>query len=114
MTTESCMISAISSIIYLVLYAMDNFVQYPFMAIQNQMQVRDNTTSCHLDLILINAGRCTICIDLENHPGKSMDMTHRMLISRTFLPAPAGIVLVLVFLRHSPLCSLTEFHIINK
>ncbi|KAG2339982.1 hypothetical protein BDR05DRAFT_967372 [Suillus weaverae] len=39
MTTESCMISAISSIIYLVLYATDNFVQYPFMAIQNQMQV---------------------------------------------------------------------------
>ncbi|KAG1841238.1 hypothetical protein DFJ58DRAFT_808873 [Suillus subalutaceus] len=38
MTTESCMISAISSIIYLVLYAMDSFVQYPFMAIQNQMQ----------------------------------------------------------------------------
>ncbi|KAG1772976.1 hypothetical protein EV702DRAFT_1201258 [Suillus placidus] len=39
MTTESCMISAISSIVYLVLYATDNFVQYPFMAIQNQMQV---------------------------------------------------------------------------
>ncbi|KAG2136100.1 uncharacterized protein EDB93DRAFT_791161 [Suillus bovinus] len=39
MTTESCMISAISSIVYLILYAMDNFVQYPFMVIQNQMQV---------------------------------------------------------------------------
>jgi hypothetical protein len=39
MTTESCMISAISSIVYLVLYAMDNFVQYPFMIIQNQLQV---------------------------------------------------------------------------
>ncbi|KAG1767537.1 hypothetical protein EDD22DRAFT_754122, partial [Suillus occidentalis] len=39
MTTESCMISAISSIVYLVLYAMNNFVQYPFMVIQNQMQV---------------------------------------------------------------------------
>ncbi|KAG2070971.1 hypothetical protein BDR04DRAFT_567515 [Suillus decipiens] len=39
MTTESCIISVISSIIYLVLHAVDNFVQYPFMAIQNQMQV---------------------------------------------------------------------------
>ncbi|KAG1717639.1 hypothetical protein EDB19DRAFT_1811000 [Suillus lakei] len=39
MTTGSCMISAISSIVYLVLYTMDNFVQYPFMVIQNQMQV---------------------------------------------------------------------------
>lgn len=39
MTTESCMISAISSIIYLVLHAIDNFLQYPFMVIQNQMQV---------------------------------------------------------------------------
>lgn len=39
MTTESCMISAISSIVYLILYAMNNFVQYPFMVIQNQMQV---------------------------------------------------------------------------
>lgn len=39
MTTESCMISAISPIVYLVLYAMDNFVQYPLMVIQNQMQV---------------------------------------------------------------------------
>lgn len=39
MTTESCIISVISSIVYLVLHAMNNFVQYPFMAIQNQMQV---------------------------------------------------------------------------
>ncbi|KAG1817287.1 uncharacterized protein BJ212DRAFT_1480520 [Suillus subaureus] len=39
MTTQSCMISSIGSIIYLILYAMDNFVQYPFIAIQNQMQV---------------------------------------------------------------------------
>jgi hypothetical protein len=45
------MISAISSIVYLVLYAMDNFVQYPFMVIQNQMQVRDNAASCHLNFI---------------------------------------------------------------
>jgi hypothetical protein len=41
------MISAISSIVYLVLYAMNNFVQYPFMVIQNQMQVRDRTASCY-------------------------------------------------------------------
>lgn len=39
MTIESCMISAISPIVYLVLYAMNNFVQYPLMVIQNQMQV---------------------------------------------------------------------------
>lgn len=51
MTTESCMISAISSIVYLILYAMNNFVQYPFMVIQNQMQVRDRTAPCYLGLI---------------------------------------------------------------
>jgi hypothetical protein len=45
------MISAISSIVYLVLYAMNNFVQYPFMVIQNQMQVSDNTASCYLGFI---------------------------------------------------------------
>ncbi|KAJ8592273.1 hypothetical protein M405DRAFT_787713 [Rhizopogon salebrosus TDB-379] len=39
MTTESCMISAISSVIYLILYTIDNFAQYPFMVIQSQMQV---------------------------------------------------------------------------
>jgi hypothetical protein len=39
MTTESCIISAISSIVYLILYEVDNFVQYPFMVIQNLMQV---------------------------------------------------------------------------
>ncbi|KAG1789511.1 uncharacterized protein HD556DRAFT_774884 [Suillus plorans] len=39
MTIESCMISAISPIVYLVLYAMNSFVQYPLMVIQNQMQV---------------------------------------------------------------------------
>jgi hypothetical protein len=44
MTTESCMISAISSVIYLILYTIDNFAQYPFMVIQSQMQVRDGIT----------------------------------------------------------------------
>ncbi|OAX35364.1 hypothetical protein K503DRAFT_697138 [Rhizopogon vinicolor AM-OR11-026] len=39
MTTEFCMIYAISSVVYLVLYATDNFVQYPFMVVQCQMQV---------------------------------------------------------------------------
>lgn len=77
MTIESCMISAISPIVYLVLYAMNSFVQYPLMVIQNQMQVRDYTTLCYLDFIFSNAGHCVLCIGLENHSRKNVDKTSR-------------------------------------
>ncbi|KAG1792389.1 uncharacterized protein BJ212DRAFT_846488 [Suillus subaureus] len=105
MTTQSCMISSIGSIIYLILYAMDNFVQYPFIAIQNQMQV---IAPFVLILRIIQGQVWTRRTDVNT--------TDHSLQSgiEDFLPASASIVLVLVLLRHPPSYWLMEFHIINK
>ncbi|KAG2111735.1 hypothetical protein DEU56DRAFT_749539 [Suillus clintonianus] len=63
MTTESCMISAISSIVYLVLYTMDNFVQYPFMVIQSQMQI----IAPFILISRILQGKAWTDVDIHNH-----------------------------------------------